>query len=252
MIRGLDLFKRRFEEYKDQYVLIGGSASWVVMDKAGLPFRPTKDLDIVLIIETLSYEFTKAFYQFIRDGKYKISQKSNGKSCFYRFTKPENQDYPFMIEILSKGNGSSDDLLPGSITRMSIEEEIISLSAIVLNDDLYTFLRNNTTIVEGLSVADEICLIPLKIRAWIDLTEKKISGIKIKEGDIQKHKNDVYLLSQLLTANPLKEVPNLIQKDVVFFSENCPDKDDKLKELGLENTSIHEIMVRLKLIYLVS
>ncbi len=156
MIKGLDLFRMRFERFKDQYVLIGGSACWVVMNKVGLPFRPTKDLDIVLIVETLSHEFTIAFHQFIRDGEYKISQKSDGKPCFYRFAKPQNPDYPYMIEILSKVNDSFEYLHPGSITRMSIEEEIISLSAIVMNIELYTFLRNNTMIIEGLPVADAI------------------------------------------------------------------------------------------------
>ncbi len=78
----------------------------------------------------------------------------------------------------------------------------------------------------------------------------KALGLKIREGDIQKHKNDVYLLVQLLTAKSLKDVPVLIKDDVVFFIENCMDHDEKLNELGIENTSIQETMNRLKMVYL--
>jgi hypothetical protein len=39
--------------YGDQYVLIGGTAATLAMEEAGLEFRATKDLDIVLYIEAL-------------------------------------------------------------------------------------------------------------------------------------------------------------------------------------------------------
>lgn len=249
MIKGLELFKKRFEDYKDQYVLIGGSACWVIMNQAGLSFRNTKDLDIVLIVEALSLDFSKAFHRFVKDGDYKIVQKSDGNPCFYRFTKPKNIGYPFMIEILSIASESMVDLLPGSITRMTIDEEVISLSAIVMNHELYGFLKNNLILIDGLPVADETCLIPLKIRAWIDLSEKEKLGFKDKKGDIAKHKNDVYRLSQLLTDRILNDIPALIKNDVAFFTEYCVDSDEILADLGIENTSLNEIMSRLKLIY---
>lgn len=34
-IRGLDVFAKHFIAYRDQYVLIGGVASWLTMDEAG-------------------------------------------------------------------------------------------------------------------------------------------------------------------------------------------------------------------------
>jgi hypothetical protein len=249
MIKGLEIFKKQFEDYKDQYVLIGGSACWVVMDQEGLKFRNTKDLDIVLIAETLSLEFSMAFHRFIKEGEYGIIQKSEGKPCFYRFTKPKNSGYPFMIEILSIASELMADLVPGSITRMTIDEEVISLSAIVMNRELYQFLKSNMTIIDGLPIADEICLIPLKIRAWIDLSEKEKQGIKVKKGDIAKHKNDVYRLSQLLTKRTLLDTPAQIKNDVAFFTEHCVDDEKTLLDLGIENTSLHEIMSRLSLIY---
>ena len=53
------------------------------MEEAGLDFRATKDLDIVLCIEALNSEFVKAFWEFIKMGKYRIQEKSTGKKLFY-------------------------------------------------------------------------------------------------------------------------------------------------------------------------
>ena len=62
MVRGLDVFRRRFAGLEDRYVLIGGTAVDIAMDDAGLPFRATKDLDIVLHVESLDVEFARLFW----------------------------------------------------------------------------------------------------------------------------------------------------------------------------------------------
>ena len=49
MIKGIEMFKDFFKEYKDQYVLIGGAACDIIMEETESGFRATKDLDIVLI-----------------------------------------------------------------------------------------------------------------------------------------------------------------------------------------------------------
>lgn len=38
-VRGLTLFGQHFSRYRDQYVLIGGVASSLLMDEAGVPFK---------------------------------------------------------------------------------------------------------------------------------------------------------------------------------------------------------------------
>ena len=62
MVTGLDLFKEHFRPYADRYVLIGGTACMLALEEAGLPFRATKDLDIVLCIEALDKTFVAAFW----------------------------------------------------------------------------------------------------------------------------------------------------------------------------------------------
>ena len=59
MVNGFTEFKERFKEYKDQYVIIGGTACDLIMENEELPFRATKDIDIVLIVESLTVDFGK-------------------------------------------------------------------------------------------------------------------------------------------------------------------------------------------------
>lgn len=43
MVSGIDKFRNRFAEYKEQYTIIGGFACDLLMSDAGLDFRQTKD-----------------------------------------------------------------------------------------------------------------------------------------------------------------------------------------------------------------
>ena len=61
MVRGLDVFREHFANHTGQFVLIGGTAATLAMESAGLEFRATKDLDIVLHIEALNPDFGKTF-----------------------------------------------------------------------------------------------------------------------------------------------------------------------------------------------
>ena len=74
MVRGLDVCREYFAGLADQFVLIGGTAATLAMEEAGLEFRGTKDLDIVLHIEALSPSFSQAFWSFVEAGGYEIRQ----------------------------------------------------------------------------------------------------------------------------------------------------------------------------------
>jgi len=47
-------------------VLISGTTASITMDEAGVPFRGTKDLDIVLHVEALTVAFVKKFWKFVK------------------------------------------------------------------------------------------------------------------------------------------------------------------------------------------
>lgn len=102
MVKGLDAFLAHFRAFNDRFVLIGGTACDMAMTEVGLEFRATKDLDIVLWVEALDEAFVKAFWEFVNAGKYQVQQKSTGEPQFYRFLKPEEDGYPFMLELFSR------------------------------------------------------------------------------------------------------------------------------------------------------
>lgn len=52
MVNGFLKFKEKFQGYENQYVIIGGTACDLIMENEELPFRATKDIDIVLIVES--------------------------------------------------------------------------------------------------------------------------------------------------------------------------------------------------------
>ncbi|OJV62052.1 MAG: hypothetical protein BGO41_01635 [Clostridiales bacterium 38-18] len=200
----LETFKRHFTDYKDQYVLIGGSATKLLLEDASLSARSTKDLDLVLCAKALTKEFKDHFWTFIKEGKYRVKQSKNDNGVFYRFDEPKIYGYPYMIELLS-GNAELD-LSSGQVAYpIEIDGDIVSLSAIIMNQEYYDFLMSNRKEMNGIVIADEHVIIPLKITAFLDLTRKKAGGNEVNGDDIKKHKNDVVRLAELLTSVPMKK-----------------------------------------------
>ena len=95
MVIGLDIFKKYFSEYPQNYIIIGGTACDIIVAEAGFVPRATKDIDIVLIVEALNSDFVKQFWLFINEGKYLQREKSDGQRQYYRFMKPQNTNFPF-------------------------------------------------------------------------------------------------------------------------------------------------------------
>ena len=54
MVNGIEVFRKYFEGYEDQYVLIGGTACDIAFESNDNSFRATRDLDMVLIVEALA------------------------------------------------------------------------------------------------------------------------------------------------------------------------------------------------------
>ncbi len=124
MVKGLDFFKEHFRSYADRYILIGGTACDLAMREAGLEFRVTKDLDIVLCLEVLDTEFVSAFWDFVRAGGYRQKQKATGGRQYYRFQKPTNDDYPFMLELFSRRPDLLDLAEGSDLTPLPTEAEV--------------------------------------------------------------------------------------------------------------------------------
>lgn len=251
MVRGLDLFKEHFANYVDRYVLIGGTACTLVMEDVGLDFRATKDLDIVLYIEALDADFVSAFWEFIKEGEYKNLQRSTGKEIFYRFSFPSNREFPTMLELFSRVPDTMQLSKRGHLTPIPVDESVTSLSAILLDDDYYQFIHAGKQNIGDLPVVSAGHLIPLKARAWIDLMDRKNSGTRIDERDIRKHKNDVVRLYQLLSPVSRIALPQSIKNDMeIFLDRMIGDSTINLKNLGLKQVGLKEILSNLREIYI--
>jgi hypothetical protein len=250
VIRGLEIFRDHFSEHTHQYVLIGGAACTLIMEDAGLEFRSTKDLDIVLYIEALNLQFIQAFKEFVRKGGYKNKHVRTEKEVFYRFDSPTNTHFPFMLELFSRRMGANQFHFEENIQRISTSDTMVSLSVILLDEDYYNLIHQGRIQVSGLSVVNAGCLIPLKARAWMDLKGKHIQGIKIDTRDIKKHKNDVFRLYQTLTLESRISLPHPIKKDMQNFLEALRNENQiDLKQLGLRNTKLEEVIKNIRVIY---
>lgn len=217
MVRGLNVFRERFAGFQDRYVLIGGAAVEVAMDAAALQFRVTKDLDIVLHVESLDAEFARAFWAFVADGGYEFREKSTGKPTLYRFSKPSDESFPHMIELFARRPELVEPPEGGRLTRLPIAAEVSSLSAILLNDDYYDFAQQGAYVRDGLSVLAAEYIVPLKARAWIDLTGRHERGEDVSRDDIKKHRNDIIRLSQLISPAERIALPDSIRADLAEF-----------------------------------
>lgn len=250
MVNGLALFKNHFSNHVHQYVLIGGTACTVLMEEAGLAFRATKDLDIVLYVEALERDFSGVFWEFVRMGGYRYHQKSTEKKTFYRFSHPSNPAFPSMLELFSRQSDAIKLPPECRLTPISISDGSVSLSAILLNDDYYHFIHSGKSIINGMSLLNATHLIPIKARAWIDLRECKSNGESIDDKNIRKHKNDILRLYQLLTPTNRTILPEPIRQDMQqFLTQIEKEGIDSLKNLGLQNTSLTEILHNLRIIY---
>ncbi|MDR3292731.1 MAG: hypothetical protein LBT20_01345, partial [Clostridiales bacterium] len=247
---GLDKFAEQFKAYANEYVIIGGTATSLLLEEQGLSLmRVTKDIDMVVIVESLTEGFARAFWSFVKSGGYKVFERSDGAPQFFRFKNPIDTAYPYMIELFSRKQDSFTGDFNGTIIPLYISDDISSLSAILLNDEYYDFLTTGKTEVDGISLLKATHLIPFKAKAWLDLTFKKSNGQHVNSADISKHQNDVFRLAQLLTGGEIIGLTELLIGDMRLFIEAMEEKPIQLKDIGVRGDK-SEILDLLRNIYL--
>lgn len=234
MVEGMMSFRDKFEGYEDCYTIIGGAACDILMSEAELSFRRTKDIDIILILEDKRAEFARIFWEYIKEGDYKCGWKNSPEMHFYRFTEPK-AGYPVMIELFSKKPGYQLEITEGIIP-VHIEEDISSLSAILLQKDFYDFMLRGKRTVQGVSVLTAEYLIPFKMYAWLDLKQRKAQGEHVNEKDYKKHKNDVFRLLQLVDPDESIQTEGLVKEKIHEFIEEIKYEKVRLEQLGMDIT----------------
>ena len=249
MVSGVESFRKWFAEYTDQYTIIGGTACDLLMSEDGLDFRATRDIDMVLIVESLTSEFGRRFWEYVKAAGYEHRNKSTGEPQFYRFSKPSSREYPYMIELFS-GRVDAIELPEDAVlTPLPLDDEISSLSAILMDTDYYQFLREGKIVLNDIPVLDAAHLIPFKAKAWLDLTERNRNGEHVDSKNIRKHKNDVFRLSILLTSDIRVILSAAIRSDLEKFFSAMEAETIDLKAFGIRSQSQQEILQKLKTIY---
>ena len=131
MVPGLGSFREKFKDYTDYYTIIGGTACDILLSEADLPFRATKDIDMILIMEDNFPEFASIFWEYIplvdkgrvspcqlrvKEGSYKCGWKNEENMHFYRFTEGKF-GYPTMIELFSRNPGCHLEIEEGIVPK---------------------------------------------------------------------------------------------------------------------------------------
>ncbi len=119
-----------------------------------------------------------------------------------------------------------------------MDDDLSSLSAILLNDSYYLFTIDHSIQEDDLNRANTEALICLKAKAFLDMKARKDKGEKVDEKHIRKHKADVFRLVLFLTPETVFSLPASIKTDLHLFvnnvKNNLPDPA-VFKEMGAGN-----------------
>ncbi|MCT4580047.1 MAG: hypothetical protein N4A35_01405 [Flavobacteriales bacterium] len=155
-----------------------------------------------------------------------------------------------MIELFSR---QSDVIkLPERMTYTPIptDEDLSSLSAILMDDDYYNYTLSNSIKGDTFHRASNLSLICLKAKAFLDLSARKANGQHVNSDDIKKHKLDVFRLSATLNRQDLSKLPDSIKADLEEFirvmEKEPPQLDTMLKHMGITPIESGELLGQLR------
>lgn len=246
---GLKKFTEAFKNFTDSYIVIGGAACEDYFEREGFAFRVTKDIDMILVVEAVKDEFIAHFWKFIKDGNYERNERSKERQ-YYRFINPEKEDFPVQIELFSRTPDVITAKKDARFTIIPADEDLSSLSAILMDEDYYRFTLEHCTTVDALNRADELALICLKAKAFLDLSQQKEKGIRIDSKTIKKHRSDVFRLAATLSGEAQIILPENIKKDMIAFmtimEKDPPQTKDMLKAMGISMISTDQLIDQLK------
>lgn len=147
-----------------------------------------------------------------------------------------------MIELFTRKLDAIQLPEDAVLTPLPMDEDISSLSAILLDDDYYEF-------VDGVTVLDAAYLIPFKAKAWMDLTDRKAAGEHVDSKNIKKHKNDVFRLTELIDPTAKVVAPQGVYADIQEFVQRMKNENVDIKQLGLVGRTKEKILEELKAMY---
>ena len=146
----------------------------------------------------------------------------------YRFVNGR-PGYPEMIELISRHPDILGEPKGLTIEPLPIDEDVSSLSAIVMDDDYYFFTVDHSELTNGISHADSAALVALKSRAYLNLLRDKANGKHINTKDIKKHRSDV-LKNVVIMEDTQIKAPNAIVSSIRDFVASIRNEWSVLSE----------------------
>ena len=241
-------------DFKDNYVIIGGTACSVILRNADMQPRATKDIDMILVVERMTPEFGRRFWEFIHEGDYEMRERKRdeGKEPvpeLFRFYKPRNDGFPYQIELLSRQPEVLSVPEGFHLTPIPVGEDVSSLSAILMDEEFYHFALAHSTMEDELHVADTIGLICLKMKAYLNLSEQEPPA---HSSDIRKHMSDVFkLMASGYIAEPVALSGNM-KKDVAAFvakMESLMPNQPLQDSIQRNEAFIHQVLSEIRRIF---
>lgn len=147
-----------------------------------------------------------------------------------------------MLEFFSKELEDFKLREYNNLTPIPAEEELSSLSAILLDEDYYKLLLNQKQDQQNLSFANTKSLLIFKAKAFLDLRERKSHGEKIDSKKIKKHKNDFFRLTQLLTEEDKIPISENIIRDLKTFIDIVKREPVDLYSINMKEYRFDEII----------
>ena len=223
-VTGIDSFREAMAGHEGEYVLIGGGACSMLFDEVGADFRLTKDLDIVVLVDDASPSFARALWDYVRTGGYVAGKRGERGCTYYRFTLPAGSPYssvlPDEIELFARHPDFVLEDAGSHVAPLPFDGTVSSLSAIILDDGYYDFIKANVTVSDGVPLLSALHIIPLKMRAHVDNRRLHDGGVRLSQKVLRKHRADVAALAGLLPADARLKLEGQLREDAETFFED--------------------------------
>ena len=154
-----------------------------------------------------------------------------------------------MIELFSRAPVEFEINSGSHLIPLHIDDDISSLSAILLNDDYYNFLQTGKKMIDGISVLDEFHMIPFKAKAWCELTDRQSMGEEGLSKHIKKHKKDIATLLTLVTKNRKITLDGMVLRDMIRFKDQMESEELTEQTTGIKNMTTQSFCLQLKDIF---
>jgi hypothetical protein len=130
-----------------------------------------------------------------------------------------------------------------------ISGDVSNLSAILIDDDYYRLVMDGRRNDAGVTVLAPIHLIPLRAKAWLDLSERRASGESVQSGDIRKHRNDIIRLSKLIPPGERVSLSGRIKTDLAGFIAQALQDGPEPKAISVTSMTLADVRALLGEVY---